>query len=1376
MIGADAPGFDGSRPGKGRHHTLAEYSQEELIAKWEEFFAEMGYESEIIGLADRYPEARTLQVRFEDMNRFDTDMSIYLLRHPLNVLAAGEEGIRRIVPPTEEALEIHLRVLGLPRDARVQIRDLRAKHLGRVIAVEGLVRKATEVRPMVVDALFQCLRCGTVIKEPQEGQSFREPLECYEDQGGCGKSASSTKFKLLSEASRFLDTQKIEIQEAPEGLRGGEEPQRLAAFMEDDLTGKITPGMRVVLNGILRSSQKGRPGQRSTLFDIFLDANSIELEQVEFEEIEVTEEDIKQIEAEAAQPDIFQKIVASIAPSIYGLTTEKEALALQLFSGVPKLMPDGRRIRGDLHLLLIGDPGTAKSELLSYMSRLSPRGIYATGKAATAAGLCVSGESLLATATGLRPIRDVVEGHFRRAKRTHALESAPARGEIATIDKAHRARSRPMEVVWRLRSPPTLLEIETAAGRRVRVTPATKLLVDHSMNQSWIPAKFIRRGMRIGTAHSLSIPEQEPPLIFDLLQGINSRIVVDVDPTLVDEIIQRVADRFGSVREAAARLLIDEDALYHRWRDGRHAVPLSALTAVADVANVPKPQLASAIRRYSQAGGHWIRLPERLDPDLAHFAGLIAGDGSIELGARGGYSIRFSNSEESLVREYCALASRLFGVTPELTPRSPERAASCRFHSALVAAALGHLGIPPSPKSASIIIPDILLNAPETILSPYLRGLFDTDGSVSVRQVGSSCLSLSTISRRLAEGVQTALLRFGIHARVRTRHVAGRRSIRFDGREIVSRHDQYVVEIRDRHSITRFRNLIGLSHPAKARKLAEILEGRAHSNVDLISAAGPHLREVRGVLGLGNSQAYRGHRGIGAAIERGSRASTHATLGELIDALKQAYRSGEWEGHRLALSRKLRDAVRDVLRSQGIGSKTLAAKLGISRDRVLEYFLRAERRTTRVPIRVLEKLARLLQGVDVDIAALIEAEIRPLQRRIASIPRRLEFLGSLASTDVRWDPVATVRPVPAEEEGTVYDLTVRDAHAFFANGILVHNTAAAVRDEFGEGRWTLEAGALVLADKGLACIDEIDKMNPQDRAAIHEAMEQQRISVAKAGITAVLQARCAILGAANPKFGRFDETKYIGEQIDLPPTLLSRFDAIFSIIDRPESERDRRLADHILRGHLVGEWLRRREEGHEVPEASLEVIEPYAPHFDPVFFRKYVAYAKRVSPVMTPEAMDAIRTKYLEIRKTGEGAGASVPITPRQLEAIIRLSEASARARLSTGVETEDTERAIRITEYWMRRVAGEEGRFDIDIVQVGISASQREQIITLREIIAELSAQSSLLAADYEDIARIAGERGISSVRVDQWLKRWAEEGDVYSPAKNRYKLVERL
>jgi len=187
---------------------------------------------------------------------------------------------------------------------------------------------------------------------------------------------------------------------------------------------------------------------------------------------------------------------------------------------------------------------------------------------------------------------------------------------------------------------------------------------------------------------------------------------------------------------------------------------------------------------------------------------------------------------------------------------------------------------------------------------------------------------------------------------------------------------------------------------------------------------------------------------------------------------------------------------------------------------------------------------------------------------------------------------------------------------------------------------------------------------------------------------------------------------------------------------------------------------------------SLE--EPYTPHFAPDFLRKYVAYAKRIYPVMTDEAMAIIEKKYLDIRKTGEAAGSSVPITPRQLEAIIRLSEASARLRLSEAVAAEDAERAVRIVEYWMGMVAGEEGRFDIDIIQTGISQSQREQIITLRDVINELAGPEGV--ADYEDIVRVAQERGIPPAKVDAWLKRWSQEGEIYSPAKNKYKLVERL
>ncbi len=1578
----------------GEDRTLVELPQEELIAKWQEFFEDAGYLSKIIAVADKYPEERSLEVAFAELNRFDTDMAIYLMRHPLNVLTGGEEAIRRLVPPGEELVQVHLRVKGLPRDGRVQIRDLRAKHLGQFISVEGLVRKSTEVRPRVVGALFQCLRCGTILKEEQDGQNFREPLECYEEQGGCKRSASATKFKLLTETSLYLDTQKLEIQEAPEGLRGGEEPQRLTAYVEDDLTGQITPGNRVIMNGILRSVQKGRPGAKSTLFDIFVDVNSVEREQVEFEEIEVTEEDARLIREAGSNPDIYRLITASIAPSLYGMYVEKEALALQLFSGVPKLLPDGRRIRGDIHLLLVGDPGTGKSELLSYMSRLSPRGIYATGKAATAAGLCVSADSLVATDRGVMTIENLTQTYFGGSARIRAMETAAAGGAVVTVDERHQSTMRGLETVWRLKPPAAMLEVRTKSGLSLSVTPATKVLVDHAMGQSWIQAKFVRPGMHVATASRIEFADQPAPLVLKFLRNVATRIVVDVNPGLVDEVVAGLQTRFGTLREAAARLLLTEEALYHSWRNRRHAIPLAQLVVAAEAAGIAEERVARAIRTYSQAGGHRIALPVALNPDLAYFAGLIAGDGSVEQAPLGGYSIRFSNSNPGLIERYRALARRLFSARLDFTPQSSERAATLRFHSALVATVLLHLGVPASPKSHRLDLPSVLLNGPRENLAAYLRGLYDTDGSFQARNSGGTCLSLSTTSPALARDVQVALLRFRIHARQRVRHVAGRRAIRLDGRVIISRHDLYVLDIWDSDSLLRYRESIGFRHPAKREALARLAARSPHSNVNLIHGAGPHLREIRRVLGLGPEAAYGDREGGARAVESGARATGRESLLVLVDRLSAVFASGAFEGPRVRIGSDLRQRIPAAIRLSSQGGVRFARALGLPAGRIHDAFYRRSRKPSGIPVRLLERIAHELAPSDAAIAAEIDAAIRPYLARIAKVPKRLEFLRILASGDVRWEPIHSVRAVASVDQPTVYDLTVKDAHAFVANGILVHNTAAAVRDEFGEGRWTLEAGALVLADLGLAClhpdaevlidgtpvrieelfngstavhavaggrnvelsplalptvafdlestqfqtqeaafvvrrpyrgtilrvklssghevkltpnhvvlegesfrwkqfqelkpgarllalreihslpnpaavvditpedwlakatteesrslqellvtrvataapavvkvapgmdtgdraravspagydytlerivqvrveehegfvydlrvpgpsnfvcdgvvvhncIDEIEKMNPQDRSAIHEAMEQQRISVAKAGITAVLQSRCAVLAAANPKFGRFDEHKYISEQIDLPPALLSRFDIIFSMIDRPQAEKDRELAEHVLKGHQVGEILKRRESGLTTPKTEM-LEEPYTPHFNPDFLRKYVAYAKRIYPVMTDEAMAAIEKKYLEIRKTGEGAGSSVPITPRQLEAIIRLSEASARLRLSNEVSIEDADRAVRIVEYWMGKVAGEEGKFDIDIIQTGISQSQREQIISLRDIINELAGPEGV--ADYEDIVRLAQERGIPPAKVDSWLKRWSQEGEIYSPAKNKYKLVERL
>ncbi len=187
-----------------------------------------------------------------------------------------------------------------------------------------------------------------------------------------------------------------------------------------------------------------------------------------------------------------------------------------------------------------------------------------------------------------------------------------------------------------------------------------------------------------------------------------------------------------------------------------------------------------------------------------------------------------------------------------------------------------------------------------------------------------------------------------------------------------------------------------------------------------------------------------------------------------------------------------------------------------------------------------------------------------------------------------------------------------------------------------------------------------------------------------------------------------------------------------------------------------------------------ELAEVNKPHFEPEFLRKYIAHAKRIYPIMTEDAINVLRDYYLSIRKQGEIEGSAVPITPRQLEAFVRLAEASARARLSDVVSTDDADRAVKIVEYWLKKVTGEGGdRFDIDIIATGTSRSQREQIIILRDVITELTRDES--SASLQDIVELAEEKGIAPTRVESWLNRWKEEGEVYSPRKNRYKLVEK-
>ncbi len=365
---------------------MVEQTHESLVQHWGEILEEYDYIPKIKKISDIYPEKRSLEVKFDDLDHYDNELAALLLTFPEKLLKAGEEAIKEYVPPMEDGVKIKLRIMNIPSDLRVEVRNIRSKHLGNFLSIEGVVKRASEVRPRMHKAVFKCARCGFNSVIFQDDVILHEPMECPKD-GGCGRARGTTRFVPQIELSTFIDTQRVEIQERPEKLRGGAMAQYLYSEIEGDLTGFTYPGDRIVMNGILKTRMNRKNREAMTLFDIYLEVNSIDILEAEFDEIDITPEEEEAIKVLANDTDIYSKLVRSISPTIYGLEIEKEALILQLFGGVGKKMPDGTRIRGDIHILLVGDPGTAKSQLLSYMADITPRGVFASGRAATAAGL-----------------------------------------------------------------------------------------------------------------------------------------------------------------------------------------------------------------------------------------------------------------------------------------------------------------------------------------------------------------------------------------------------------------------------------------------------------------------------------------------------------------------------------------------------------------------------------------------------------------------------------------------------------------------------------------------------------------------------------------------------------------------------------------------------------------------------------------------------------------------------------------------------------------------------------------------------------------------------------------------------------------------------
>ena len=1165
---------------------MAQAGNQDLTERFIQFYRNY-YREEIGALAQRYPnEQRSLYVDYDDLFQFDRDLAEDFRTKPDQMREYAEEALRLYDLPADVSLgRAHVRIENLPQG--IDIRGIRVHddHIGRLVSIKGIVRKATDVRPKVTEAAFECQRCGTMTYIPQSDGGFQEPHECQ----GCERQGP---FRVNFDQSEFVDSQKLRIQESPEGLRGGETPQSIDVDIVDDITGKVSPGDHVTCVGVLHIEQVEQGNEKSAIFDLYMDGVSIAIEDEEFEDMDITEADKREIIELSNRDDIYEAMVDSIAPAIYGYEEEKLAMILQLFSGVTKHLPDGSRIRGDLHMLLIGDPGTGK---------------------------CLNGDTNVVLNDGREvPIRELVERNLDDPKPVDDGVWDGVDFEIPALQEDGTVGASRATKVWKREAPEAMYRIETASGREVEVTPSHPLFVQRDGQFTPVIAEKLEAGEFVAAPN---------------------RLDVDADNAL--DIDFRRAQSYNAVR---------------------------------------------------------LDPPERWTPELSRLIGYIVAEGYVEKRDDHSGFVSITNNDKEVLDD---ARSTLHDLNVKTTTRKPHDGKSARE---LICSAgefvsfLDEIDEALLKNSADKRVPPRISGASDPITAAFIEGFIEGEGHVSASQRE---ITIASMSEELLEGIRSLLLQHGITSQLHERHNRSYR-LRISGAQF----DRYVTKI-------------GFVTDRKQAAAEDHLETDQNTNVDVVPNVGPTLRRLREALGLTQYECGV-PRSTFRHYESGNRNPSREALRQIVDAFENACQS----------------------------------------------------------------------SVDTNGDALAKADGGSTVRDIAA-------LRQLTDGDVRWDQIESIEQVEPEGDW-VYDLEVEGTHNYVSNGIISHNsqmisyveniaprsvytsgkgssaaglTAAAVRDDFGDGQqWSLEAGALVLADKGIAAVDELDKMDSSDRSAMHEGLEQQKISVSKAGINATLKARCSLLGAANPKYGRFDQYEPIGEQIDLEPALISRFDLIFTVTDSPDPEHDSRLAKHIIKTNYAGEINTQREElasSEFTPEQVAEVTQEVAPEIDAELLRKYIAHAKRSCfPTMTEEAKELIEEFYVDLRSKGADEDAPVPVTARKLEAMVRLAEASARLRLSDTVEREDADRATDIVESCLKDIGidPETGQFDADVVETGTSKSQRDRIKNIKGLIADIEAEYQE-GAPVDEVLDRAGEIGMDPGKAEQEIEKLRTKGEVYEP-----------